>query len=412
MSEQFVIVGAGLAGAKAAETLRAQGFSGRITLFGDEPHRPYERPPLSKGLLLGATTEDDTFVHEQGWYADNDVQLRTGCRVESIDRTELTVTASDGSVTGYHKLLLATGSSPRRLDVPGAGLDGVLYLRTLPEATRLAAVLADAEHVVVVGAGWIGLEVAAAARSRGASVTIVETLALPLQRVLGDEVAQVFLSLHQARGVAFHGNSSVREFRGGKRVTSVVLGDGTELLADVVVAGVGISPNVEPARQAGLATDNGILVDSALRTSDPRIFAAGDVANADHPLIGRHIRVEHWANAVNMGEAAAKAMMGQDVVYDRLPYFYSDQFDLGMEYSGYVAPGRYDYMVFRGDPSKYEFLAFWVDEGRVIAGMNTNIWDVQDQIQALVRAGYSGHRADLARLADPAIPLEDLLADK
>ena len=271
--------------------------------------------------------------------------------------------------------------------------------------------LAEVEHVVVIGAGWIGLEVAAAARSRGASVTIVETLALPLQRVLGDEVAQVFLALHRARGVAFHGTSSVREFRGGKRVTSVVLADGNELLADVVVAGVGISPNVELARRSGLDTDNGITVDSALRTSDPRIFAAGDVASAYHPLIGRHIRVEHWANAMNMGEAAAKAMMGQDVVYDQLPYFYSDQFDLGMEYSGYVAPGRYDQVVFRGDPSKYEFLAFWVNEGRVIAGMNTNIWDVQNQIQALVRAGYSGQQADLTRLADPAIPLEDLLVD-
>ncbi len=409
MTEQFVIAGAGLAGAKAAETLRGQGFSGQVTLLGDETHRPYERPPLSKGLLLGSTTEDEAYVHDARWYADNDVDLRTGCTVESIDRSAHTVTASDGTVTGYHKLLLATGSAPRRLDLPGSTLDGILYLRTLPEATRLAAALAEAEHVVVIGAGWIGLEVAAAARSRGASVTIVETLALPLQRVLGDEVAQIFLALHKARGVTFHGNASVREFRGGRRVTSVVLGDGAELLADLVVAGVGISPNVELAARAGLETNNGITVDASLRSSDPDIYAAGDVASAYHPLAGRHLRVEHWANAINMGEAAAKAMMGEDIVYDRLPYFYSDQFDLGMEYSGYVAPGRYDQVVFRGDPSKYEFLAFWVVDGRIIAGMNTNVWDVQDQIQALVRAGYSGHTADLARLGDPAIPLEDLL---
>jgi NADPH-dependent 2,4-dienoyl-CoA reductase/sulfur reductase-like enzyme len=293
MNEKLVIAGAGLAGAKAAESLRAHGFAGRIALLGEEPHRPYERPPLSKGLLMGASTEDDAFVHDAGWYAENEVELRTGCRVESIDRAARTVTASDGSVTDYHKRLLATGSAPRRLDLPGADLDGVLYLRTLPEASRLAAVLAEAEHVVVIGAGWIGLEVAAAARSRGASVTIVETLALPLQRALGDEVAQVFLSLHRARGVAFHGNASVRELRGGKRVTSVVLADGSELLADVVVAGVGISPNIELARQAGLETGNGVIVDSSLRTSDPHIYAAGDVACAYHPLIERHIRVEH-----------------------------------------------------------------------------------------------------------------------
>ncbi len=412
MSETFVIAGAGLAGAKAAETLRAQGFSGRILLVGEETHRPYERPPLSKGLLLGTSTVEEAYVHEASWYAEHDVELRTGCRVESIDRATQTVTIDDGSVANYDKLVLATGSAPRRLDTPGAEHDGVLYLRTLPDATRLAASLAEVEHVVVIGAGWVGLEVAAAARSRGASVTVVETLSLPLQRVLGDEVAKVFLSLHQARGVTFHGNASVREFRGGRRVSSVVLADGTELLADIVVAGVGIAPNVELAKRAGLETGNGVTVDATLRTSDPNIFAAGDVASAYHPVIGRHLRVEHWANAVHMGETVAKTLMGQDVVYDRLPYFYSDQFDLGMEYSGYVAPGAYDEVVFRGDPSKYEFLAFWVRQGRVIAGMNTNIWEVQDPIQALVRSGFDGHTPDLRSLADPAVPLEDLVPRK
>lgn len=409
MAEQFVIVGAGLAGAKAAETLRAEGFTGGITLIGAEPDRPYERPPLSKGQLLGTANRDDAFVHSPGWYAENGVELVTGCRVESIDRDARTVTRSDGKVTSYDKLLLATGSSPRRLAVPGADLDGVLYLRTLPEADRLSAALTEGADVVVIGGGWIGLEVAAAARSRGANVTVVEVGPLPLQRVLGDEVAKVFLGLHEAHGVRFHVGAFVRELRGEGSVSSVVLGDGTELPADVVVAGVGITPNVELAVAAGLDTANGISVDASLRTSDPSIFAAGDVADVEHPLLGRSIRVEHWANALNGGPAAAKSMLGQDVVYDRLPYFYSDQYELSMEYAGYAGPGDYNQFIFRGDPSRYEFVAFWLNDGRVLAGMNANVWDVHGDIQALVRAGLAGTSVDLARLADPQEALGELI---
>ena len=409
MTAQYVIVGGGLAGAKAAETLRAEGFDGRVVLVGDEPDRPYERPPLSKGQLLGTAARDDAFVHSGQWYADNDVDLRTGCRITSIDRAARTVTGADGQAIAYDALLLATGSSPRRLDVPGADLDGVLYLRTLPDADRLVAALTTATRVVVIGAGWIGLEVAAAARSRGAAVTVVETLALPLQRVLGDELARVFLQLHRDRGVTFHCGASVAKLRGGTAVQAVVLADGTELPADVVVVGVGIQPNVELAVAAGLATGNGITVDAGLRTSDPHIFAAGDVANARHPLLGQSLRVEHWANALNGGTAAGHAMLGERVVYDRLPYFFSDQYDLGMEYSGYAAPGGYERVVFRGDPTTYEFLAFWVDDDRVLAGLSANIWDVQDGVQDLVRAGYAGRAVDLAKLADPDVPLADLM---
>jgi len=409
-TEQFVIVGAGLAGAKAAETLRAEGFAGRIVLIGEEADRPYERPPLSKGQLLGTADRDAAFVHDPDWYATNGVQLRLGSRVEAIDRTARTVSLAGGEVVGYDKLLLATGSTPRRLDLPGADLGGVLYLRTLPDADRLVKCLVEGARVVVLGAGWIGLEVAAAARAKGATVTVVETMPLPLQRVLGDEVARVFLALHQAHGVTFHAGASVRELRGEGDVSSVVLADGTELPADVVVVGVGILPNVELAKASGLATANGISVDASMRTSDPRVFAAGDVANAQHPLIGRPIRVEHWANARNGGPVAAKAMLEQDVVYDRLPYFFSDQYDLGMEYAGYVAPGGYDEVVFRGDPSTYEFLAFWVTaDGHVLAGMNANVWDVQDDIQKLVLAGHAGTPVDLAKLADPKVALADLL---
>jgi NADPH-dependent 2,4-dienoyl-CoA reductase/sulfur reductase-like enzyme len=410
MTEQFVIVGAGLAGAKAAETLRTEGFTGRIVLIGEEADRPYERPPLSKGQLLGTAARDDAFVHAPEWYAEHDIDLRTDTRAASIDRAAHTVTLSDGDVVAYDKLLLTTGSSPRRLELPGSDLDGVLYLRTMPDRDRLAKSLVAGARVVVLGAGWIGLEVAAAARTLGASVTVVETLALPLQRVLGDEVARVFLALHEAHGVTFHFGASVRELRGDTSVSSVVLADGTELPADVVVVGVGIAPNIELAKAAGVVTANGITVDASLRTSDARIYAAGDVANAHHPLIGRPIRVEHWANALNGGPAAAKAMLGQDVAYDRLPYFFSDQYDLGMEYAGYVAPGGYDEVVFRGDPSTFEFVAFWVSEGRVLAGMNANVWDVQDEIQTLVRAGYAGASVDVAKLADPSVPLADLVS--
>ncbi len=403
MTDQFVIIGAGLAGAKAAETMRKEGFTGSIVLIGQEPDRPYERPPLSKAQLLGTGARDDAFVHELSWYADHDVDLRTDTRAESIDRDGGTVTLHDGGTVAYDRLLIATGSSPRLLDVPGSDLGGVLYLRTLPDADRLAATLVDGAHVVVIGAGWIGLEVAAAARTRGATVDVVETAGLPLQRVLGDEVARVYAALHEAHGVTFHFNASVQELRGDGSVSSVVLGDGTELPADVVVVGVGIRPNVELAEQAGLVVDNGIAVDAALRTSDPRVFAAGDVANAVNPLLGRSIRVEHWGNALKGGPAAAKSMLGQDISYDEVPYFYSDQYDLGMEYAGYVEPGGYDQVVFRGDPATYEFVAFWVKDGRVLAGMNANVWDVQDHIQALVRAGAP---VDLGKLADPDVPLD------
>jgi 3-phenylpropionate/trans-cinnamate dioxygenase ferredoxin reductase component len=413
MTEQFVIVGAGLAGAKAAETLREEGFDGRIVLIGEEAVRPYERPPLSKAHLLGTADLDTAFVHAPDWYAAHDVQLRAGVAVEAIDRPNREVVLADGDRIAYDRLLLATGSSPRKLDVPGADLSGVLYLRTMADSESLAKRLVDGAHVVVIGGGWIGLEVAAAARAHGASVTVVEMTVLPLQRVLGAEVAQVFLALHEAHGVTFKCGVGVRELRGEADVHSVVLTDGTELPADVVVAGIGIWPNVELAEAAGLDVANGVATDAGLCTSDPRIFAAGDVANSHNPILGHSIRVEHWANALNGGPAAARSMLGQTVSYDRVPYFFSDQYDFGLEYSGYVEPGGYDLVVFRGsteivDGKAPEFVAFWLSGGRVLAGMNANVWDVQDEIQRLVRAGYAGAVVDPTALADPDWPLAEL----
>jgi 3-phenylpropionate/trans-cinnamate dioxygenase ferredoxin reductase subunit len=394
----------------AVETLREQGFTGRIVLVGEETERPYERPPLSKGYLLGKDPRDKAFVHDATWYAEHDVELVLGVRATALDPAAHTVTLDGVEPLRYDKLLLATGSRVRQLDVPGTDLSGVRYLRTVIESDMLLDHMKHARRVVVVGAGWIGLETAAAARTHEAEVTVVEVDALPLRRVLGDEVARVFADLHRANGVDLRFEASVREFRGaGGHLTSVVLADGTEIPTDIAIIGVGIRPNTELAENGGLAVDNGVVVDAGLRTSDPDVYACGDVANADNPLLGRRVRVEHWANALNGGKAAARAMLGEDVVYDRVPYFFTDQYDLGMEYSGYAEPGDYDRVVFRGDVPGREFVAFWTREGRVLAGMNVNVWDVTDDIQALVRAGYAGTAVDLDRLADPKAPLGELL---
>jgi 3-phenylpropionate/trans-cinnamate dioxygenase ferredoxin reductase subunit len=405
----FVIIGAGLAAAKAAETLREEGFDGRLVILGEETERPYERPPLSKGYLLGNEPRDVAFVHDAGWYAENDVDLRLGRRATALDPVAHDITIDGYEHLRYDKLLLATGARVRRLDVPGADLEGVRYLRTMDEAEALLAHLGDGGRVVVVGAGWIGLEAAAAARKHAAEVTLLVRDTLPLRRLLGDEVATVLADLHRANGVTVRPESSVAAFRGEDgHLTTVVL-------ADLAIIGIGVEPAVELAEAAGLAVNDGVVTDAGLRTTDPDIYACGDVAASDHPLVGRRIRVEHWANALNGGPAAARAMLGDTTPYDRLPYAFSDQYDLGLEYAGWVAPGGYDRVVFRGDPivvgrKAPEFVAFWVLGGRVLAGMNANVWDVQDAIQTLVRAGMAGTAVDLARLGDPQTPLADLLS--
>jgi 3-phenylpropionate/trans-cinnamate dioxygenase ferredoxin reductase subunit len=404
----FVIVGGGLAGAKAAEALRAEGFDGEVVLFGSEPERPYERPALSKGYLLGKDTRDSVFVHSADWYAEKDVDLRTGVTVAMIDPAAHLVTF-DGGTVAYDKLLLTTGASARRIDIPGAGLGNVFYLRTLPESEALRAAFTPEARVVVVGAGWIGLETAAAARTAGSSVTVLEPQPGALHRVLGPELGGKFADLHRSHGVEFRFEESAAEFLaagpGSGRVGSVVTTGGAELPADVVVVGIGVVPNDGLAKSAGLEVSNGVVTDSALRTSDPDIFAAGDVASSYLPLLGRHLRVDHWSNALNGGKAAGTSMLGQQVEYNRVPYFYSDQYDLGMECAGLPSLGTYDQVVYRGDSDTLEFIAFWLKEGRLVAGMNVNIWDVNDDIQGLIR---SARQLDPARLADPAIPLPEV----
>lgn len=387
MADTFAIVGAGLAGARAAETLRAEGFDGRVVLFGAEPHLPYERPALSKGYLQG--TAEAPFVHPAEWYAEQDVDLRLGARVTALDPAAHEIETAEGRFR-YTKLLLTTGSSVRRL------ADAVT-LRTLDDSDRLRAALRPGTRVAIVGAGWIGLEVAAAARVAGAEVTVLEQAAAPLLAVLGPEMAAVFARLHAEHGVDLRCGVTVRAVR-----TDAVLLDDGAVPADLVVAGIGVTPDVDLARAAGLAVDNGVLVDEHLRSSAPDVWAAGDVANAYHPFAGRHVRVEHWANALHQPVVAAKSMLGQDAVYDRLPYFFSDQYDLGMEYTGFGG-GE---VVVRGD--EREFVAFWLRDGRLTAAMNVNVWTgVPDVAKQLIRSGV---RLDVAALADPAVPLEDVAA--
>ncbi len=404
----FVIVGASLGGARAAEALRDEGFDGQIVLIGAEAHHPYERPPLSKDYLQGRAERQSIFVHDDGWYAEHAIDLRLGTAVTAIDRNLRQVALASGETVGYGKLLLTTGAAPARLPVPGADANGVLYLRTVDDSERLRETLASASRVAVIGAGWIGLEVAAAARIAGAAVTVVEVAELPLLGVLGPEAARVFLDLHRDHDVDFRLGARVAEIVvSADAATGVRLADGTEISADAVAIGIGVAPATGLAEAAGLDVGGGVRTDAALRTSDPVIYAAGDAARAYHPLLGTHLRVEHWSNARHQPVAAARSMLGQDVAYDRLPYFYSDQYDLGMEYSGYVPPGGYDRVVFRGDVGKREFIAFWLSGRRVLAGMNVNIWDVNDQIQELIRAGRP---ADPGRLANPDVPLAETAA--
>ncbi|MFD7283767.1 NAD(P)/FAD-dependent oxidoreductase [Streptomyces sp. NPDC059862] len=403
----FVIVGGGLAAGKAAEALREHGHSGPLIIIGDEREKPYIRPPLSKGYLLGKEERDSIFVHPDDWYREHDVDLLLDTRARAVDRRARTVELDDGRQVPYTKLLLATGSTPRRLSVPGADLDNVLYLRRVGDSERLKSAFTAGAKIVVIGAGWIGLETAAAARTAGAEVTVLEHSELPLLKVLGREAAEVFAALHTDHGVSLLPHVQVESLTGTDgRVDGVLLADGRHLAADAVVVGVGIIPNVQLAQEAGLDVQNGIVTDEHLQTSGADIYAAGDVANAYHPLLGRHLRVEHWANALHQPDVAALSMLGKDAVYDRLPYFYTDQYDLGMEYTGYTEPGGYDRVVFRGDPSERRFIAFWMAGSRVLAGMSVNVWDVMAPIRSLIT---SGSDIDDALLSDPNVPLDRIL---
>jgi 3-phenylpropionate/trans-cinnamate dioxygenase ferredoxin reductase component len=398
-SSTFAIVGGGLAGAKAAEALRDKDFDGHVVLFAAEEHLPYERPPLSKEYLAGKKTLDDFTTDTSAWYRDHHIELQLGTEVSAIDPGAHTVSLPDGSTVRYDKLLLATGSKPRRPPIPGADAAGVHYLRTIDDAEALNSLLTEGSSLAVVGAGWIGMEVAAGARNRGVNVTVVEMAEVPLMGALGREVGEVFAKLHRDHGVVLRLGATVDEITTANgTATGLKLGDGSTVNADAVLVAVGAAPNTALAERAGLAMgDGGVLVDSSLRTSDPDIFAVGDIAAAEHPLFGVRIRTEHWANALKQPAVAASGMLGKPGEYDELPYFFTDQYDLGMEYVGH-APD-YQRVVFRGDVDRREFTTFWLDgDNRVLAGMNVNIWEGLDDIKSLIR---SREQVDPDRLADP-----------
>lgn len=404
-STTFVIIGGGLAGAKAAEALRSSDFDGHIILFAEENELPYERPPLSKEYLAGKKSLSEFTVQNSDWYRDHNVDLRRGSRVSAVDPAGHTVTLPDGATVPYDKLLLATGSASRRPPIPGSDADGVHYLRTYDDAAALNSVLTEGSSLAVVGAGWIGLEVAASARQRGVDVTVVETAKQPLLAALGETVGEVFANLHREHGVDLRLEAQVQEItRTDGHATGLKMRDGSTVAADAVLVAVGAKPNVELAEQAGLSmADGGVLVDASLCTSDPDIYAVGDIAAAEHPLLGCRIRTEHWANALKQPAVAAAGMLGKPGEYDELPYFFTDQYDLGMEYVGH-APS-FERVVFRGDVAGREFVAFWLDgDNRVLAGMNVNIWDVLDDVKALIR---SRTPVDPDKLADAQSPLTD-----
>jgi len=382
---RIVIVGASLAGASAAITLREHGYQGELTLIGEESVLPYERPPLSKAVLLGNTDEPD-WVADEATYAEKNITLRRGITATRIDRTRRVVVASRTEYP-YDKLLIATGSAPRRLDLPGADLDGLLTLRTLEESLALRELFTEGAAIVIVGAGWIGCEAAAAARQHGANVTMIEPRSQPLLPVTGEQVGACFAALHRDHGVDLRLGIGVTGFAGDGAVSSVHIKGHASVPADIVLVGVGAAPNIALADAAGLQlADGGIAVDATLRSSDPDIYAAGDVAAHDHPKYRHRIRVEHWANAKDQGKHVAANLLGAGEPYLLRPFFFSDQYDLGCEYRGFADPAK-DRLVVRGDLASREFTAFWLRDGAVAAAMNVNQWDDGDTLQELVDTG-------------------------
>ena len=408
--ENIVIVGGGRAGGPAASALRAEGFRGPVVLLAGEQHHPYLRPPLSKEYLLGKAGDDALPVAPEGWYGENGVEVRLGARVTQLDPSARTVRLADGSLLRYSSLLLATGAQPRSIPLPGIDLDGATTFRTVEDSRALRAHLAAGGlNVVLIGSGWIGMELAAAASSYGNSVTVLGLADVPLRAAIGPELGSFFRSLHEANGVRFRLPASAAEIQGKSgRVTGVLTDAGDVLAADLVVMAVGAVPEVSLAASAGIGLRNGVLTDASLRTDAPGVFAAGDVANALHPFTGEHHRSEHWSNALNGGKVAAKSILGQDAVLDTVPYFYTDQFDVSMEYSGFptLVAGP---PVIRGSLEGKEFLAFWQRDGRVMAGMSVN-WPRSSKPQKVIKAVIASRLPVSPEiLADPDVPLDQLL---
>lgn len=369
-NESHVIVGAGIAGNAAAETLRKQGFDGEVHLVGAEPYRPYDRPPLSKEFLSGAKAEEKLFFKTEDFYAEQSIDLHIGSEATTIDIAENTVYLNTGKSLRYDKLLLATGSRVRTLPIPGSDLEGVHYLRTIDDSRAIARSMNGASAVVIVGAGFIGSEVAAVCKTAGIEVTVLEIQPQPMAHILGDQMGAIYAKLHTNRGIDLRLQEGISEIRGNSRAEQVITDQGNAIDCDFVVIGVGITPDTALAESAGLDVDRGILTNEYCRTSHPDIYAAGDVANWFHPGLGHRLRVEHWDNALNQGAAAAKSMLGAPEPYSPTLYFWSDQYDLNIQYLGHAA--QWDEVAVRGNPADEKFTAFYLKDGSVHGALIVN----------------------------------------
>lgn len=396
MSAPIVLVGGGLASGTAVRELRAQGYTGDLVVIAGEPHPPYERPPLSKGYLLGNEPAEKALVNVESWYAEHDVDLRTGVTVESVDPGARTLRAAGEELT-WSGLLLATGAAPRRLALADDSGAPVHYLRTLDDSTALKAHLTEGARIGIIGGGWIGLEVASAARQSGADVVVLEALEQPLLNVVGPEVGALFAQLHREQGVEVRTGARIESISATSGGATIGLAGGDALTVDRLVVGVGVSPVDSLASGAGIAVDNGVLTDAGLHTSAPGVYAAGDVANVDHPALGHRVRVEHWDTAIKHGTVAATNLLGGNAVADHLPYFFTDQYALGLEYVGHPGPEGFDRVVVTGDTEGpvegRVFRVWWLRGDRVVAGMHVNDWDAIDRVRELV-----GTTADEAAL--------------
>ena len=404
--ETYVIVGANIAGGSAAETLRKEGFEGRVILIGQEPDRPYDRPPLSKEYLRGEKGQEKLFFKPVSFYQEQEIDLHLGTRATGLDPTEHTLTLATGETLKYDKLLLATGSRVRRLDLPGIQLEGVYYLRTLGDSQRLADAINQSQKAVIVGAGFIGSEVAASCRMKGIDVTVLEVEPVPLRLALGDELGRVYADIHRGHGVELRLGEGIKEIQGSGRVERVITSTGSAIDCDLVAIGVGIVPETGLVEGTEIAVDNGVVVDEFCRTNLPGIYAAGDVANWWHPALKRRLRVEHWDNALNQGAAAAHNMLGQEEPYSPVLYFWSDQYDLNLQYVGYAT--KWDRIVYRGDPKEQNFSAFFMEDGAMVAALAVNRFRDVNPARALIR---DKRRVDEKQLADESVNLKTLVAE-
>lgn len=400
----FLIIGGGQSGGWAARTLRGEGFEGRVLLIADEPFIPYERPPLTKQVLLGDQPAESTYLWPAESYDELNIELRLGVQATRISPPEHTIEIDGGETIPYDRLMIATGARVRRLAVAGAELAGVHYLRGIGDAEAIRADLTDGARVTVIGGGWIGLEVAAAATRLGGRVTVVEALGQLCGRALTPDLVDWVAALHRGHGVEIRLETSLERFEGDGRVARAVLSDGTSIETDLAVIGIGVVPNVELAAEAGLAVDNGIKVDDMGRGSDPDIFAAGDVTNHPNALLGRRIRLESWENAQNQAIAAAKAMLDRGTAYAEIPWFWSDQYDVNIQLVG--LPGDWSETVTRGDREAGQFLVFYLKDGRIDGAAAIN--SARD-IRFARRLMAAGKIVDAAQLADPGVKLQALL---